>query len=174
MNQDKGYIQLYTGNGKGKTTASLGLALRAAGAGKKVFIAQFAKGQLYAEIHALKTYLPQIEVRQYGLKCFIRGNPTPGDIEIARQGLEQVAAVIASHAYNVIILDEACIAVHYHLFSAQELLDAISKRQEGAEVVMTGRYASQELIDAADLVTEMREIKHYYRQGVPARKGIEF
>ncbi|MBR3287833.1 MAG: cob(I)yrinic acid a,c-diamide adenosyltransferase [Bacteroidales bacterium] len=174
MNEEKGYLQVYTGNGKGKTTAALGLTLRAVGAGKKVFIAQFAKGQIYSEIKAIEGYLPGVTVRQYGLKCFIHGKPKQADIDLARQGLREAAEAIASHQYDVIILDEANIAVFYNLFTAQELLEAIALRQPSAEVVVTGRYASDEIIAAADLVTEMREIKHYYQQGVMARIGIEY
>ncbi len=174
MNEEKGYLQVYTGNGKGKTTAALGLTLRAVGAGKKVFIAQFAKGQIYSEIKAIENYLPGVTVRQYGLKCFIHGKPKQADIDLARQGLREAAEAIASHQYDVIILDEANIAVFYNLFTAQELLEAIALRQPAAEVVVTGRYASDEIIAAADLVTEMREIKHYYQQGVMARIGIEY
>lgn len=174
MKEEKGYLQIYTGNGKGKTTASLGLMLRAVGAGKKVLLAQFAKGQIYSEIKAIERYLPQVTVRQYGLKCFIHGTPTAEDIAKARQGLQEVAEAMAARRYDVYILDEADIAVYYHLFSAEELLDALAQRAPEAEVVITGRYASDKLVEAADLVTEMREVKHYYHQGVMARVGIEY
>lgn len=173
-NAQKGYIQVYTGNGKGKTTAALGLALRAVGAGKKVFMAQFAKGQIYAEIKAIETYLPMIRVEQYGLECFIVKQPKQADIDKARQGLVAVREAILSKQYDVIILDEANIAIYYHLFSVQELLDVIQLRQDTTEILITGRYAPQELIESADLVTEMKEIKHYYQQGVLAREGIEY
>jgi cob(I)alamin adenosyltransferase len=170
----KGYIHLYTGNGKGKTTAALGLALRAVGAGKRVFIAQFVKGMPYAEIDAISRFLPGITLKQYGLDCFIFNDPTPGDIAAARAGLDEVARVMQSGGYDMIILDEACIAIQYHLFSIEELLRVIQLRDKAAEIIITGRYARPELIELADLVTEMKMVKHYYEQGVDARKGIEY
>lgn len=169
----KGYIQLYTGNGKGKTTAAIGLALRAAGAGKRVFIAQFVKGMHYAEIDALK-HFPQIELKQYGLECFIVNKPTRDDIDAAWKGLEQVLKIIAENKTDVLILDEICIALHYHLFDVEEITALLKSKPDSMEIVMTGRYAPDELYEIADLVTEMKEIKHYYNQGVEARKGIEF
>ncbi len=170
----KGYIQLYTGNGKGKTTAALGLALRAAGAGKKVFFAQFVKGKPYAEHEAIRNALPAITIRQYGLDCFIVNQPEQKDIDAARTGLEEVAEVITSGAYDVVVLDEATIALHYNLFLLEEFLEVISNRPDGMEIVITGRYAPERLIAHADLVTEMKEVKHYYQDGVQARKGIEY
>ncbi len=169
----KGYIQLYTGKGKGKTTAALGLALRAAGAGRKVLIAQFVKGMPYSEFKALK-FIPGIILRQYGRDCFIEKEPLKEDIEAARNGLSEVAAYIAKNQYDMVILDEACIALHYHLFTVDELLEIINARPETMEIVITGRYAPQELLDSADLVTEMNEIKHYYQKGIQAREGIEY
>lgn len=170
----KGYIQLYTGNGKGKTTAAFGVALRAAGCGKKTFIAQFVKGMPYAELDAVQNNLPQITVRQYGLDCFIINKPTEADIDAARKGLTEVREIISSGKYDIIILDEACIAVYYNLYTVNEIIDVINLKKEETEIIVTGRYAPQELIDVADLVTEMREIKHYYQKGVEARKGIEY
>lgn len=171
----KGYVQVYTGNGKGKTTASLGLALRAAGAGKKVFIGQFAKGQLYSEVNAIHKFLSEfVTIRQYGLKCFLSKEPNAKEIEAARAGLAEMEGVLASGEWDVVIMEEANIAVKYNLFTAQELISVLEKRAAGTEVIITGRYASEEIIEYADLVTEMREIKHYYQKGVMARKGIEF
>ena len=170
---NKGYIHLYTGNGKGKTTASLGLALRAIGAGKKVYIAQFAKGMLYAELNAIER-IPEIEIHQFGLDCFIVNEPKIEDVEMARKGLEQVAKTLEKNIHQLVILDEVCIALHYKLFTISELKEVLAKRSPETELVLTGRYAPQELIDMADLVTEMKEIKHYYNKGVNARKGIEF
>jgi len=172
--EQNGYIQVYTGNGKGKTTAAFGLSLRAVGAGKKVFFAQFVKGKTYSEIEAVGKYLPGITVKQYGLGCFIVNTPTDADIKAAQEGLAQVAKIIAGGQYDVIVLDEANIAIYYNLFSVQELIDVINKRPKNVEIIVTGRYAPQQLIDMAHLVTEMKEIKHYYTQGVEARKGIEF
>jgi len=168
-----GYIHLYTGNGKGKTTAALGLALRAAGAGKSVFIAQFVKGMFYSELNALKRF-PEISLKQYGLDCFIVNKPTQNDIAAARKGLEEVSEIILKDKYDMLILDEICIALHYHLFEVYEVIAFLNAKPAEMEIVMTGRYAPPELYEAADLVTEMTEIKHYYNKGIEARKGIEF
>lgn len=168
-----GYIHLYTGNGKGKTTAAMGLALRAAGAGKRIFIAQFVKGMHYSESDSLKRF-PEIELKQYGLGCFLVNQPTQKDIDAARKGLEEVSEMITQNKYDVIVLDEICIALHYHLIEFEEVLSLLKAKPEGMEIVMTGRYAPPELYEIADLVTEMTEIKHYYNKGIEARKGIEF
>lgn len=170
----QGYIQVYTGNGKGKTTAALGLALRAAGAGKKVYFAQFVKGKIYSEIDAINRYIPEVTIKQYGRGCFIVNEPTSEDIHAAREGLAEVAVVIQSGKYDLVILDEATIALHYKLFSTEELIAVLRAKSAETEIVVTGRYAPPELIELADLVTEMKEIKHYYRIGVQARKGIEY
>ncbi|MGC9355086.1 MAG: cob(I)yrinic acid a,c-diamide adenosyltransferase [Mariniphaga sp.] len=170
----KGYIHVYTGNGKGKTTAALGLALRAVGAGKKVFFAQFIKGRTYSEIEAVRKFVPDITIEQYGLGCFIIEKPTEADIQAARKGLSKVADILKSEKYNVVILDEANIALYYQLFSIDEFLDVLKKKNQETEVVVTGRYAPPELIEMADLVTEMEEVKHYYTKGIEARKGIEY
>jgi len=170
----KGYIQIYTGNGKGKTTAAFGLALRAVGAGKRVFIAQFVKGQPYSEIDTVNLFLPAITIKQYGLDCFIYNKPTFKDIEAARNGLAEVTRIISEENFDVVVLDEACIAIHYNLFSSGELIEKLMTKPDAMEVIITGRYATDELIEFADLVTEMKEIKHYYTKGIEARKGIEF
>lgn len=170
----KGYIQLYTGNGKGKTTAAFGLALRAVGAGKKVFFAQFVKGKTYSEIEAVNKFIPTITIKQYGRGCFIVNDPTQEDIDAARNGLKEVAEIIHSGNYDVVILDEATIALYYKLFSFEELKHLLINKPDKLEIVITGRYAPNELIDLADLVTEMKEIKHYYTKGIEAREGIEF
>lgn len=170
----KGYIQVYTGNGKGKTTAAFGLALRAVGAGKKVFFAQFVKGETYAEIVAVNRFLPNITIKQYGLECFIVKQPTPHDIEAAQKGLAEVVEVIQSGRYDVVVLDEANIALLYELFPVQSLLEIMKNKPEGIELIITGRYAPPEILDIADLVTEMKEVKHYYQKGIEAREGIEF
>jgi cob(I)alamin adenosyltransferase len=169
----KGYIQIYTGNGKGKTTAAFGLALRAVGAGKKVYFAQFVKGQVYSEVKAVFNYLPTISIKQFGLECFIVKSPTQADIDIARQGFKEISGIILSGTYDVVILDEANIALYYNLFSVDEFIQLLKKKPEQTEIIITGRNAPQELIDMADLVTEMKEVKHYYTQGVEARIGIE-
>ena len=170
----KGYIQIYTGNGKEKTTAAIGLSVRAVGAGKKVFFAQFVKGQVYSEVKAIQSLLPSITIKQYGLEYFIYKNPTQADIDRARKGFDEVSGIITSGQYDVVVLDEANIAIYYHLFTVEELIGVLKKKPDETEIIITGRYAPLELIDIVDLVTEMREIKHYYSQGVEARVGIEF
>lgn len=170
----KGYIQIYTGNGKGKTTAAMGLTLRAVGAGKKVFFAQFIKGEIYSEIKALEKYIPTVKIKQHGLKCFIYNDPTQADIDAARKGLAETSQIIVSGEYDVVVLDEANIAIFYNLFTAQELIDVLKQKHEHTEIIITGRYAARELIEIADLVTEMKEVKHYYTTGIQARLGIEY
>ena len=169
---ERGYVQVYTGDGKGKTTAAFGLALRAAGAGLRVFIAQFVKGMEYSELRALERF-EEIEVRRYGRDCFIEREPEAADIEAARTGLSEAREELVSGAWNVVILDEANIATHFDLFSVDHLLAVIAEKPDGVELVITGRRADPRVIEAADLVTEMRQVKHYYEQGVPCRKGIE-
>ncbi|MGM0602567.1 MAG: cob(I)yrinic acid a,c-diamide adenosyltransferase [Bacillota bacterium] len=165
-------IQVYTGNGKGKTTAAIGLAVRAVGAGMKVFIGQFVKGMKYSELKSLSE-IENIDIEQYGLDCFIVNEPEEKDIKAARRGLKEVSCILKSGDYQLVILDEANIAVYYKLFSAEELIKVIEERAEGVEVVVTGRKADSRLVEYADLVTEMKEIKHYYQQGIEAREGIE-
>lgn len=169
----KGYIQVYTGNGKGKTTAALGLSLRAAGADLRVYIAQFVKAGDYSEIRALKRYSDQITIEQFGLNHFIKGKPSSEDIKAAQEGLKKVKSALTSDKYDVIIMEEANVAVTLGLFSIQEILEIVSIKPEDKELVITGRGASEQLIEKADLVTEMKEIKHYYHKGIKARKGIE-
>jgi len=170
---EKGYIHVYTGDGKGKTTAAIGLAVRAAGAGLKVFFAQFIKGMRYSEIEALERFSDTITIRQYGRGCFIGKNPEQEDIEAAQHCLEDIEMVMKCEDYNVIILDEANVAVHCNLISADELLELIGKKPCATELIITGRYAMEKIIDVADLVTEMKEIKHYYKKGILARTGID-
>ena len=169
----KGYVHVYTGDGKGKTTAAFGLALRAVGAGMKVFIGQFVKGMKYSELESLQRFKGEIEVRQYGRDCFIHKDPEAEDIQLGREGLREMQAVMASGDYPLVILDEANIAIFYRLFSVDELLKAVAGRADSVEVVITGRKADPAVIAMADLVTEMKEVKHYYTKGVEARDGIE-
>lgn len=169
----KGYVQVYTGNGKGKTTAALGLGLRAAGAGLRVYVAQFVKGMKYSELDILEKLSDSITIRQYGRDCFIFKKPEEEDIRAAREGLKEVKEVMCSGKYDVIVLDEANIATYYNLFSVDDLLDFIRSKPEDIELVITGRMADPMVIEEADLVTEMKEIKHYYQKGIQARDGIE-
>ena len=168
-----GYVHVYTGNGKGKTTAALGLAIRAAGAGWDVFFAQFAKGMATSEQTALARFDDRITIRQYGLPRFIRNDPDRLDIDLAQRGLNECRKAIASGKYRLVILDEANLGPILGLFPVERLLELVDVRPEGVELVLTGRGADRRLLDRADLVTEMQEIKHYYQQGVLARTGIE-
>jgi len=169
----KSYVHVYTGEGKGKTTAALGLALRAAGAGHKVFLAQFVKGGRYSELNALHRFEDLITVEQFGMGRFINGKPSESDVKAARNGLTKMKNIVSSGEYRVVILDEANIAVHYNLFTTDELIDLIDCRAEETEFIITGRHAAPELLEKADLVTEMKAVKHYYEEGVRARIGIE-
>ena len=169
-----GQIQIYTGNGKGKTTAAFGLVLRAVGAGKKVFFAQFVKGKTYSEIEAVNKFLPGVTIKQYGRGCFIVNEPAKEDIEAAGKGLREIETIIQSDTYDIIVLDEANIALYYKLFPVEALIQILEKRNPAVEIIITGRYAPPELVEIAGLVTEMKEIKHYYVDGVEAREGIEF
>jgi cob(I)alamin adenosyltransferase len=172
-NEKRGYIQVYTGNGKGKTTAAIGLAIRAAGAGLKVYMAQFIKMGDYSEIKALKRFSDLITVEQFGLGRFMDGKPLPEDIAAAQKGLKQVKSIMASEEYNVIILEEANVAAKYGLIRVQDLVGLMINKPFDLELVITGRYASGRVIEIADLVTEMMPVKHYFERGVPARVGIE-
>ena len=188
MDSTKGYIHVYTGNGKGKTTAAFGLAVRALCAGKSVYIGQFVKsmrynetkiGQLFDQVKIERLFngsapaFGRIRIEQLGRGCFIGKDPELADAEAARKGWTRCADLLRSGEYDVVILDELTIALHFGLLTIDAVLDALNRRHPAVEVVVTGRYAPQELIDAADLVTEMREIKHYYTQGVLSRDGID-
>ncbi len=170
-----GYVHVYTGDGKGKTTAALGLALRAAGAGWPVFVGQFTKGMATSELEALERFADRITVRQFGRPEFVDPQlaPAEADLQAARCGLDQSRQAVASGRYRLVVLDEANVAATLGLFPLEDLLDLIDARPEGVELVLTGRWAHPLVLDRADLVTEMREVKHYYHQGVLARTGIE-
>jgi cob(I)alamin adenosyltransferase len=165
-------IQVYTGNGKGKTTAALGLAIRAAGAGKKVFIGQFIKGKLYSELITLKK-IKNIKVEQFGRGCFIKSGPKEKDIEAAQNGLEKIKKFVKGK-FDVVIFDEINVAIKLGLLESNEVLKLIRKTPKKIELILTGRNASSKILKAADLVSEVKEIKHYYKKGLKARRGIEF
>ncbi|MGD9045502.1 MAG: cob(I)yrinic acid a,c-diamide adenosyltransferase [Desulfobacterales bacterium] len=169
----QGKVHVYTGDGKGKTTAALGLSIRAAGAGFRVFFAQFIKSDEYSEIKALKRFSDLITVEQFGLGGFIGGSPSSGDIDAAQKGVARVKEIISSDKYDVVVLDEANIAVKYKLISEQDLLDIINTKSKNIELVITGRDAAAKIIERADLVTRMNAVKHYFQNGVEARVGIE-
>jgi len=168
-----GELLVVTGNGKGKTTYALSLCIKAAGAGKKVFFGQFIKGSEYSEIAALKRIDDLVTVEQFGLGRFIDGVPHPEDTIHAQKGLERVAAVLKTTDFDIVVLDEANVALGYELFSISDFFAAIRNRATGVSVVVTGRDAHPDLIELADDVIEMKEIKHYFHAGVPARVGIE-
>jgi len=168
-----GYIQIYTGDGKGKTTAALGLAIRTVGAGGKVFIGQFLKSGNYSEIKSLKKFADQIEIEHYGLGQFVKGHPSKEDIEAGMDGYKRVTQVIEKGEHDLVILDEGNIAVKYNIFSEQDMLDLFEKKPDHVELVVTGRGATQAIMEKADLVAEMKNIKHYFQKGVKARVGIE-
>ncbi len=168
-----GYVHVYTGNGKGKTTAALGLALRAVGAGWRVFIAQFGKCSGTSELTALSRFADQLVIRQYG---GLDGIARPAAEEVSASvelGLHECKEALASGAYAMVILDEANVAPMLDLFPVDQILELIDCRADGVELVLTGRYAHPSILERADLVTEMREVKHYYRRGILARAGIE-
>jgi len=168
---DKGYLQVYTGNGKGKSTASFGLALRAIGAGLRVQIIQFIKSMDYSEIEVLKKL--GIEVSQYGRGCFIKGDPVPEDCQKAAEALERARQIFNEKSTDLLILDEVNVAHYFKLFTDEDLQSILEEKPENLELVCTGRYAPDWLVERADLVTEMKEIRHYYTKGVDARDGIE-
>jgi len=168
-----GYIHVYTGDGKGKTTAAMGLALRALGAGWPVFIGQFAKSGQYSEISALKKWNEQVTVRQFGTGEFIIDGPDTSDIVQAREGLATAREILKSGKYRLVILDEINCAAGLGLISVDEILELIDEKPDEVELVLTGRWADPQVVRRADLVTEMHEVKHYYHKGVVAREGVE-
>lgn len=170
---EKGYVQVYTGNGKGKTTASFGMILRAASAGMNVYVGQFVKNEEYNEIKTLKSRFPEVTVEQYGNGCFIRGTAAASDQESALRGYEKAYLALTSGSYDLVILDEINVALYFGLLTTEEALHLISAKPPRTELIFTGRYAPDAIKEAADLVSEIHEVKHYYSKGVMARAGIE-
>lgn len=170
----KGYVQVYTGSSKGKTTAALGLALRAAGAGLRVFIGQFIKKGMSSEHRALERFSDLIAIKQYGTG-FVKKEVAARNkaIDAAQKGLEEIKKIVKSNKFDIVILDEINVAAYHGLIDVNDILNLIEKKPAGVEIVLTGRYADKRIIEKADLVTEMKEIKHYYKKGVKARRGIE-
>ena len=170
----KGYIHVYTGNGKGKTTSAIGLGIRAAGDGLKVHMIQFMKGRKYSELVTLDN-IDGFNYSQHGRDEFVnKDNPEQIDIDLAKEGFKHAKELINSGKYDIIILDEINVAVDFNLISLDEVLKIIDEKPEKLELVLTGRYAHPEIQKYANYVTEMLEIKHPYQQGVEARKGIDF
>jgi len=172
---DRGYIHVYTGNGKGKTTAALGLAFRAMGSGKRSYIAQFMKGQEYGEVRAAAMVSSYITIEQFGEKelCHICGTPSDDSIKMAQHGLNAAQNAMLSGNFDIIILDEINVAQYYHLVTTKDILDFMSRKPYAVELILTGRYAADEVVLAADLVSDIVEIKHYFNKGILARDGIE-
>jgi len=175
MRLEQGLIEVYTGDGKGKTTAALGLALRAAGRGLRVYIVQFMKGRTdYGEVAALQ-HQPNITLVQFGRPDFVdRDKPDPQDVVMAQEALEHSLDILANGQYDVLILDEINVALDYGLLSLDQVLALLDTKPPHVELVLTGRYAHPQVIERADLVTEMLSIKHPYHNGIGGRKGIEY
>jgi cob(I)alamin adenosyltransferase len=177
MKDDSGYIIVLTGNGKGKTTSALGIALRAVGQGLRVVMLQFIKGSWhYGELEAAKRLEPDLVIQPLG-SGFVHvnpANPDPTDIQTAHKAWDTCREVLLSGPYDMVILDEINNAIAYGLLSVDEVLEILQERPKTLHVVLTGRDADPKLIEAADLVTELNEVKHPYQKGAPARKGIEF
>ena len=170
-----GLIQVYTGNGKGKTTAALGQVIRAAGHGLKSYVIQFMKGNIeYGELEAARTLHPWVTIVQMGRESFVsKENPDAIDIKWAQRGLDLARRVIQGGRYNIIVLDELSVALDFGLVDEVEVLELIKSKPSHVELIITGRYAPQTIIDQADLVTEMVEIKHWFQKGHELRVGIE-
>ena len=194
MSNNKGYVQVYTGNGKGKTTAALGITMRASGAGMKIAFIQFMKALGYSEQKILPT-LPGVtwetlgkpffiakagsiseeDLAKYGDGCvvFEEGNPPEDYVKMIADGFAEAREMVLSGDYDMVVLDEINCAMYFGLLDVKEVLELIENKPEHTELILTGRCAPEEIIEVADLVTEMREIKHYYYEGVEARRGIE-
>ena len=168
-----GLVHIYTGNGKGKTTASLGLAVRMLGSGGRVIVLQFMKApDVYGEQKKIKECGAVIE--SFGLPKFVHGKPEPDDIAAAKKALQRAKEVVSSGEWDLVILDEICVALGFGMLDVDEVKGLIKSRAPHTELVLTGRYCPEELFELADYVTEMREVKHPYRRGILARRGVEF
>ena len=170
---DKGYVQVYTGNGKGKTTAAMGVAARCALSGGRVYIAQFLKGQECGETH-LPEKIDGIELCQFGSESFICGEPADNDIKMALEGMDSARKAMNSGKYDIIVLDEINCCMALGMIEPEKVADMIDSKPENVELILTGRGCPDEIMEKADLVTEMREVKHYFTEGIEARKGIEY
>lgn len=172
---EKGLIQVYTGNGKGKTTAAFGLALRAVGRGLKVYAIQFIKGGFdYGELYVVDR-LPNLKLEAFGRGKFVTEKPADkADVKAAEEALALAEKVVKSGEYDIVILDEINVALHLELIKVEKVLKLLKNKPKHVELLLTGRYAPNEIIEVADLVTEMKEIKHPYSKGYEARKGIEY
>jgi cob(I)alamin adenosyltransferase len=175
LKTDKGLVMVITGNGKGKTTAAFGQALRAVGQGYRVFVLQFMKGRKYGEFIAAEKYLPLLTIRMSGLDSFVmRDNPAAIDIEWAQKGLAAAQKAIASGKHDMVILDEINVALDFKLISLPEVIELIKNKPASLDLILTGRYAPPEIIELADTVSEVQEVKHHYNAGIKDRAGIEY
>ena len=171
----KGLVIVITGNGKGKTTSAFGQALRAIGQGYKVLIVQFMKGRKYGEFIAAEKYLPRLTIHRFGLDSFVmRDNPAAVDIELAQKGLDAAQKAINSGKYDMVILDEINVALDFKLVALPKVIELIKNKPAGLDLILTGRYAPPEIIELADTVSEIKEIKHHYAAGIKDRAGIEY
>jgi cob(I)alamin adenosyltransferase len=172
---EKGLVQVYTGNGKGKSSAAFGLALRAIGRGLKVYIIQFIKGGFdYGELYIVEK-LPNLTLKAFGRGKFVTEKPPEKvDLELAEEALALAEKVVKSSEYDIVILDEINVALNLNLIKIRKVAELIKNKPKHVELVLTGRCAPDEIVEAADLVTEMREVKHPYNKGFQARKGIEY
>jgi cob(I)alamin adenosyltransferase len=172
---DRGLVMVITGNGKGKTTAAFGQALRAIGQGYHVFVVQFMKGRKYGEFIAAQKYLPGLTIRRCGLDSFVmRDNPAAIDIEMAQKGLAAAQKAIESGKYDMVILDEANVAIDFKLISLPDVIELIKNKPAHLDLILTGRYAPAEITELADTVSEIQEVKHHYNAGIKDRAGIEY
>jgi cob(I)alamin adenosyltransferase len=171
---ESGLIQIYTGDGKGKTTAALGAALRACGHGMDVYMIQFMKGDInYGELKAAGS-LPNLKIVQFGKPTFVdKDNPADEDIELAQLALDHARIIIEEGEYDVVILDELNVAIDFKLVEIEKVMEILESKPDYVEIIITGRNAKKPIIDMADLVTNMRKIKHYYDNGIGARTGFE-
>ncbi|WP_297549410.1 cob(I)yrinic acid a,c-diamide adenosyltransferase [Thermococcus sp.] len=168
-----GLIHIYTGNGKGKTTAAFGLAVRMLGSGGKVAIIQFMKApKVYGEQKKIEECGALIE--SFGLPKFVHGKPEPDDIEAAKRALKRAEDLVSSGEWDLVILDEICVALGFKMLDVEEVKELIDKKAPKTELVLTGRYCPEELFELADYVTEMKEVKHPYQKGIIARRGVEY
>jgi cob(I)alamin adenosyltransferase len=175
VKQDRGLVMVITGNGKGKTTAAFGQALRAIGQNHNVFVLQFMKGRKYGECIAAEKYLPRLTIRMSGLDSFVmRDNPAAIDIELAKKGLDTARKAIMSGKYDMVILDEINVALDFKLINLKEVIDLIKNKPPALNLILTGRYAPEGIIKLADTVSEVKEIKHHYAAGIKDRAGIEY
>jgi len=175
MKLEKGYIQVYTGDGKGKTTAALGQAMRALGHDLKVYVIQFMKGNIeYGELEMSRRLSPNFQLRQMGRETFVnKQNPDPIDVQMASDALDLAEKLVSDNECDILILDEINVALDFKLIDINKTVKILDNKPKGMEIILTGRYAPDQILKRADLVTEMKEIKHYYAKGVDARLGIE-